>query len=448
MLIENIDITLIYPSARARPLDDDNVRAISASMADVGLLCPIVVRAVKRYHGGVLRDCFEIVAGNHRYRSAITLHWPTIRCSVVELDDLHAELAEIDENLIRHNLTSAQEAAAVSRRKAIYEELHPETKHGGDRKSDQVDNLSTRSERFTAETSKATGKDERTIRRAAARGAALGEDLAAITGTSLDKGVELDALAKMKPEDRKPIVERAKAGERVSARQIRPAHLTGHLARVLRARMKYLFSDPAWIDDGADEETARQYQRAENDLISCGRRRSSRARRPDDFLRHRAPNQKETEASRKQREGDVTAPPLLMLAEGRKPRIRKAPQVRPKEIELHMSVAALLRKRARPDWRWTHIPSGELRDARTAAKLKAMGMRPGWPDFALIAPGGRLHALELKRVGEGLSDVQEDFRMWCVRHGAPYAVAHDMRDVLIALNHWNALAATIMGDAQ
>jgi hypothetical protein len=43
-----------------------------------------------------------------------------------------------------------------------------------------VDNLATRSERFTAETSKATGKDERTIRRAAARGEALGDDLGAM----------------------------------------------------------------------------------------------------------------------------------------------------------------------------------------------------------------------------------------------------------------------------
>jgi ParB family chromosome partitioning protein len=102
------------------------------------------------------------------------------------------ELAEIDENLIRSPLTPAEEASAIFRRKAIYEALHPETRHGGDRKSDQVANSATR---FTASTSEATGKSERAVQIAAARGEALGADLDAVTGTSLDKGVELDALA-------------------------------------------------------------------------------------------------------------------------------------------------------------------------------------------------------------------------------------------------------------
>ena len=49
---------------------------------------------------------------------------------------------------------------------------------------------------FASSTADATGKDKRSIERAAARGEVLGDDLAAVTGTSLDKGVELDALAK------------------------------------------------------------------------------------------------------------------------------------------------------------------------------------------------------------------------------------------------------------
>jgi hypothetical protein len=77
---------------------------------------------------------------------------------------------------------------------AIYEELHPETKAESNatlaRKTS--DNLS-----FVSDAAGATGKDKRTVERAAARGEALGDDLNDIAGTSLDKGVELDALAKM-----------------------------------------------------------------------------------------------------------------------------------------------------------------------------------------------------------------------------------------------------------
>jgi hypothetical protein len=43
-------------------------------------------------------------------------------------------------------------------------------------------------------TAAATGRAERTVRLAKERAEALGDDLAALAGTSLDKGVELDAF--------------------------------------------------------------------------------------------------------------------------------------------------------------------------------------------------------------------------------------------------------------
>jgi hypothetical protein len=89
-------------------------------------------------------------------------------------------------------------SAAIFRRKAIYEELHPETKHGGNAGGPSGKFAHTETERFTAATAAAVGKDESTIRRAAARGEARGDDLGAVTGTSLDKGVELEALASIR----------------------------------------------------------------------------------------------------------------------------------------------------------------------------------------------------------------------------------------------------------
>lgn len=203
-----------------RPVDAKNVEALAASMKEIGLQSPICLRYLPERPNTTIgtSDSIVLVAGRHRLEAAKSLGWDKIEAFYIDCDDLRAELAEIDENLVRAVLTPAQEAEAIARRKAIYEELHPETKHGANQHTRGVDILSTpETKRFTAATSEATGKDERAIRRAAARGEALGDDLAQIADTSLDKGVELDALAKMDPEARKPIIERARAGEGVSA---------------------------------------------------------------------------------------------------------------------------------------------------------------------------------------------------------------------------------------
>jgi hypothetical protein len=61
----------------------------------------------------------------------------------------------------KHLADRARKPATLpGRRKAIYEELHPETKHGGEREpSRQVGDLPA-SERFTANTAAATGRSE------------------------------------------------------------------------------------------------------------------------------------------------------------------------------------------------------------------------------------------------------------------------------------------------
>jgi hypothetical protein len=70
-----------------------------------------------------------------------------------------AELAEVDENLVRSPL--AQEASAIFRRKAIYEELHPETKAEAFKGNRHTGNLAADNLSFATATADATGKDER-----------------------------------------------------------------------------------------------------------------------------------------------------------------------------------------------------------------------------------------------------------------------------------------------
>ena len=86
----------------------------------------------------------------------------------------------------RRDLTPAQRAKLVAKRKAAYEAVHPETRRGatgrGRGKSDQ---LGHSNERFTANTAAKTGTPERTIRRDATRAKALGPDLDRVAGTSV-----------------------------------------------------------------------------------------------------------------------------------------------------------------------------------------------------------------------------------------------------------------------
>ncbi len=141
----------------------------------------------------------------------------------------------------------------------------------------------------------------------------------------------------------------------------------------------------------------------------------------------------------------MTIPPLLMLTEGRRPRPRKAPPIRPREVKLHTDVAKVLRDHCLPEWLWWHTPNGERRDVQTGARLKRMGVKPGVPDILLVSPHGSVRFLELKRIGESLSDLQEDFRIHCIRQGIPLVIAHTLDEALVALDAWGCLRIKIGG---
>lgn len=211
--------------ADARPVNPDHIERLAYSISNLGLQAPVVVRELTTDNAGTDR-IFELVTGNHRYEAFQKLKWEEIPAVITEADNLHAELIAIDENLCREALTAAQEAGAVARRKELYEQLHPQAAHGGSRKSTRQ-NGDLKPERFTKLTAAATGRSERAIQRAATRGEKIGPAaLKRITGTSLDKGGELDALAALSPADRKSFIERAAAGEPISVRSRSSAGIT------------------------------------------------------------------------------------------------------------------------------------------------------------------------------------------------------------------------------
>lgn len=186
-MIQSLPTSSLTLRADARAIDDAAVAALAESIATVGLLSPIRVREAG--------DGYEVIAGAHRLSACRSLGLVEIECDVVTDDDLHAELAMIDENLCRSELSPSDRARQTFRRKELYEALHPEAANGGDRKSDQFANLAIRSDRFTAATAKATGKPERTVQRDAERGEKiLPEVLDMIRGTPFDTGTYMDKL--------------------------------------------------------------------------------------------------------------------------------------------------------------------------------------------------------------------------------------------------------------
>lgn len=191
-MIQPVAIDAIHARPDARAVSDKIVVALAESIATVGLLNPIRVRKVG--------DGFEVITGRHRLEASRSLGLAEIEAVVVTDDDLHAELAMIDENLCRAELSPADRATATARRKEIYEALHPETKHGGDRKSDRVANFATRS--FTADAAAKTGESERIVRLHAERGEkVIPEVLDMIRGSHLDTGQYLDKLKKLPPNE-------------------------------------------------------------------------------------------------------------------------------------------------------------------------------------------------------------------------------------------------------
>jgi hypothetical protein len=197
-MLAMLPVSKIKRRPDVRPLDDAAVAALAESIAEVGLLNPIRCR--------VDGDGWEVVAGSHRLAACESLGLVEIEAIVYEADDLHAELAMIDENLCRAELSPSERARQTARRKSIYEEMHPETKvhvAGAHAANRVMGNAAAKSAvAFTEDTAVRTGAAPRTVRLDAERGEkVIDEVLSMIAGTKLDTGTYLDKLKKLTPND-------------------------------------------------------------------------------------------------------------------------------------------------------------------------------------------------------------------------------------------------------
>lgn len=232
-MLRDLPTEQITRRADARAVNSDTVSGLVDSIGAVGLINPIRVR-----QSG---EGWEVIAGVHRLEACKALGLVEVACDVVTDDDLHAELAMIDENLCRAELLPSDRARQTARRAEIYLELHPETAKGANQGPvGQFVRTDTKS--FAVDTAKVVGVDERTVRRDAERGQKiLPEVLDMIAGTKLDTGTYMDKLKSM------PGSDQFKAAQRDLL------HLRHQERVAMQARTKIKVADAPLNDEAAQE---------------------------------------------------------------------------------------------------------------------------------------------------------------------------------------------------
>lgn len=219
-----IEVRLIDADDRLRPVDPAWAEALAAAMHERGLDQPIVVRPLDGATGAE----FALVAGGHRLAAARLLGWSTIRAEVRDLDALEARLVEIDENLVRHELTALDRAIFLRERKGVWERLYPQTAHGGERKSlkrkGEIKSQCLRLDqvgRFSAEAAAKIGLSERTVQAAIELAEKLDpEAVALLRGTEVVRnGAALALLGQLIPEEQLLVATAIARGEARDVRQ-------------------------------------------------------------------------------------------------------------------------------------------------------------------------------------------------------------------------------------
>ena len=151
-----IKISNIKVNPGRREAEQKAIEEMARSITAVGLLNPIT-----------LDQNNTLVAGLHRLEAAKLLGWTEIECTVSSMDGLQAELAEIDENIVRTRLNRQELGEQLLHRKDIYEMLHPETRqgmrNGQTAKSANLASLETKS--FAQDTAEKTGMSKRAVSR-------------------------------------------------------------------------------------------------------------------------------------------------------------------------------------------------------------------------------------------------------------------------------------------
>ena len=250
-MVKDIPIRDIKVVDKRRKLRD--LTELKNSINSLGLINPITVTQ---------DNC--LVAGYHRLEACKELGWETIPAQIVEADELTAELIEIDENLIRNELTVLERGEVLKRRKEIYEAMYPETKHGGlpglpgGGKAPKNEMISS----FAIDTANKTGYSPRTIQQEVQIVNKLDENVKEkIRDTELaNNKTELLKLARLDKEEQNKIVEKIITGTARNVNDARKKIVFEEIKHVSMEELKnnkysVILCDPPWCYNNSGYDT-------------------------------------------------------------------------------------------------------------------------------------------------------------------------------------------------
>jgi N6-adenosine-specific RNA methylase IME4 len=239
-----VQIKAIHVDGGLPKADDPRVAELVESIEQVGLLNPITLTS-----GGDSQ--WKLIAGRHRLAAMKARGESVIDAHVLDLDELGAELATIDENLIRRVMPALERSEQLARRKEIYEAMRPTAKTGGDRRSTRA--KSVRSDPgFAKDTAKKTGVTERSVQQYVAVAKKLDPEVKKkIAKTPAAESLtELTKLARMPAERQRQVAERVAKGGTVKAatrelkRAEQVAQVRAHTPPV--GQFEVIAVDPPW----------------------------------------------------------------------------------------------------------------------------------------------------------------------------------------------------------
>ena len=201
-----IKISDIKINEKRRAVSPDKVDDLTASIKELGLINPVTLTADN-----------TLIAGAHRLEAYKRLGKEYIEATQIDISGLKAELAEIDENLIRNELHYTERGEQLARRKEIYEDIYPETKANvaggyGKSRSASADSAMAEKPSFAADTAAKTGASSRVIHEEIQIAKNLIPEAKEVARTADIPKADALKLARMDKEQQRAVVEKLISG--------------------------------------------------------------------------------------------------------------------------------------------------------------------------------------------------------------------------------------------